>query len=284
MRLPIKVTALLALALVIGGVGVAASGLFDSTSPAQAAAAALDKSADEVRSALSDEVSPNRPLVIVLEIFQKGGYKVAPDGDFTSIATYGERVVAKEVLTPDADGNLVSITGELSNADGTPPVVEDLLGGSQTIGPTGNASNDNAELPPNPFPDADEAPGPTGNTGEYETDLADWLDEQLTLPQVIRDQGFTYVGRFELNGQPSIRYEYRETLGELPNGQSFDPPVVLVSVVEFVEANPLIIQESHYTVLKDGTLDLEEQTTVRSVTAGEPPAADEPDSSGDATS
>ena len=244
MRLSIKATALLALALVVGA-GAATLGLLNTTSPAQAAAAALDESAAEVRSALSAEISPDKPLVLVLEIFYKGGYKVAPGGDLTSKATYGERVISQEVLTPDANGNLVSVTGQLSNADGTPPVVKSIGGSSSAFNGTGDVQR-------------------------YDTNLVDWLDQQLTLPQVIRDRGYAYVGRFDLNGQPSIRYEYRETLSELPNGETFDPPLEMVSVMEFVEANPLIVQESFYQVLEDGTLELEEQTTVQSVTPGLP--------------
>ena len=88
--------------------------------------------------------------------------------------------------------------------------------------------------------------------------------------KTITNKGYAYVGRFELDGQPSIRYEYRETLGVLPNGQVFDPPIVSVVTMEFVEANPLLLRESHYIEQDDGTSTLEYQRTVTSVSAGEP--------------
>ena len=242
---------LLAAALLIGA-AVTAVLLVNSPSPAQAAAAALEESSAEVRSALSDDLGPDRPLVIVTDTFQRGGFKTAYDADdWTRMAIYDEQVTWKVVITTDASGMAVDITNDIANLDGSQPIVENLLDGTRTVAPTGNTGADNVEEP---------------------WDVAKWLDAQLALPRTKEEDGFEYVGRFELDGQPSIRYEHREKLGVLPNGQVFDPPIVAMIVLEFVEANPLLVQESHYVVQADGASTLEYRKTVTSVSAGERPS------------
>ena len=195
--------------------------------------------------ALKKNVSPDSPLVMVIEEFRKGGYKTACNHDsrYLSeyVAIYPERVLSKTVITPDSDGLVVSVTGETTPADGAPPVVRSLIDDSVVTGPM-------EELCPDPSGEEYAEP-------EDRWDLAGWLDAQPELPMHLEDRGYTRVGASSLDGRPSIRYE-RQT------------PVSL-SVFEFVEANPLLSQESRYTVQNDGGLVLEFQTTVVSVSAGE---------------
>lgn len=200
-------------------------------------------------SALVGNLSPNRPLVLVQETFQKGGYKTTPCDygprrvpDY--MAVYPERVVIKTVFTPDAAGVLASVTGEVTSADGTPPVLMSLLDDSVVNVPV--------EDWPGLCPDED------AYEPEYETHLGEWLEAQLTFPMAIETRGYTFAGRSTLNGKPSVRYENRSR--------------VSLGVIEFVEANPLLVQESHYTVLEDGTFVLDSQTTAMSWSAGEPTA------------
>ena len=241
--------ALLGVALVIG---VAASALLlDSSSPAQAAAETLERNGATVSAEVADAISPQRPLVIVMELFQRGGYKAGFPGDWDYMYVYGERVTSKQVITPDAEGRAANITEELSNLDGSPPIAENLLDGTRTVRPVG----------------ADGGTAPD----EESFHVADWLNAQLSLPKSLQERGYEYAGRFEVDGQPNIRYELRETVSSLPNGQEFDPPLQLLNRIDFVEANPLLGRESHYHVMEDGALVLDYQQTIKSVTAGEPP-------------
>lgn len=272
-----NISILLAAALVIGA-AITAVVMINAPSAAQAAATALEESSEEVASTLSDHLSPERPLVIVTDIFRRGGYKTADAADWTMMEIYGEQVTQKIVITPNASGMAVGFTDDVANSDGSPHIVENLMDGTRTVAPVGNTGTDDGGGPADGglLGDTDGEPGPTGNIGIDEPwEVATWLDAKLALPQTITGKGYEYVGRFELDGQPSVRYEYRETLGVLPNGQVFDPPIVSVSVMEFVEANPLLLQESHYVEQHDGTSTLEYQRTVTSVSAGEPttPAA-----------
>ncbi len=267
-----RISALIALVALIAGVAAAAILLLDSPSPAQTATEALRKSSATVRADLLADVSPQRPLVLTLELFQKGGYQTIED---RYITIYPERVISRTVLTPDSDGRLASATEKISTLDGQPPVRGEFLGIFSGDGPVGSTTEDAPTPPSNPSPgdqsqSADPSLGPTGHTGaESELDLAGWLNAQLQLPSVIQERGYTYAGRFSLNGQPSIRYERRSVISALPNGQVFDPPVVLLLVIEFVEANPLLGQESHYTILDSGELVLDRQTTTLSEVAEE---------------
>ncbi len=187
--------------------------------------------------------------MLVEEIFQKGGYKTTPCDygprrvpDY--MAVYPERVVSKTIFTPDAAGVLASVSGEVTSADGTPPVLISLLDDSVV------------NVPVEEWPDlcADE----DAYEPEYETHLGEWLEAQLDVATHAEESGYTFVGKYSLNGQPSVRYENRSR--------------VSVGVIEFVEANPLLVQESWYTVQTDGTLVLESQTTAMSWSAGEPTA------------
>ena len=74
----------------------------------------------------------------------------------------------------------------------------------------------------------------------------------------LETRGYTHAGRSSLNGLSSIRYEHRTQ--------------VSLSVIEFVEANPLFSRESRYSILDNGELVLDYQDTVLSVSAGEPTA------------
>ena len=96
----------------------------------------------------------------------------------------------KTVFTPDAAGVLASVTGEVTSADGTPPVLMD---------------DSVVNVPVEDWPDlcADE----DTYEPEYETNLSEWLEAQLTLPMVIEARGYTFAGRSTLNGKPSVRYE-----------------------------------------------------------------------------
>ena len=196
------------------------------------------------------DLSPESPFVLVEEIFQKGGYKTTPcnyGNRHVSLymAVYPERVLSKTVFTPDAAGVLANLTGELTSADGTPPVLMSL--------PDDSVVN----IPVEDWPDL--CPDESASEPEYDMDLNEWLEAQLRLPLVLEAEGYAYAGRFLLNSQPSIRYERRSR--------------VSLVVIEFVAANPLLRQESHYSILDDGTLLLETQMTVISVSAGEPEAA-----------
>ena len=184
--------------------------------------------------------------MLVQELFQKGGYKTTPcnyGNRHVSLymAVYPERVLSKTVFTPDAAGVLANLTGELTSADGTPPVLMSL--------PDDSVVN----IPVEDWPDLcpDEGVFEPG----YEMNLSEWLEAQLDLPDVIQETGYTYAGMFTLGGQPSIRYERRTR--------------VSLHVLEFIEANPLLVQESNYTMLDDGSLVLESQKTVVSVSVGE---------------
>lgn len=174
--------------------------------------------------------------MITLELFERGGYKTIEDG---YLVIYPERVLSRTILTPDGNGQVVSVTEEISSADGAPPVQDEFLG----IFPTAGT--------------------------EEGFDLAEWLNAQLQVLSIIEERGFTYAGRFSLNGRPSIRYELRSSMSALPNGQVFDPPAAALLVLEFVEANPLLAQESRYTVLGNGELVLDSRQTTLSVSVGE---------------
>lgn len=265
---------LLGLALIVGA-AIAAIMLINSPTSAQAAEKILKENSAKVHSELANDLSPERPLVIVMDIFQKGGYRTVHEDNPNHVAVYDERVTQKTVITPNTDGLAVSVDGELSNRDGTPPAVKDLLTGESVPAPVGNTGADDSSGTAPGRDDLTEGtegePGPTGRTGAIAMEpwsIKEWLDGQLGLPAALEQQGYKYVGRFELNGQPSIRYEHRVTLATLPNGQVFDPPVESVGVVEFIESNPLLGRESHYIVDADGTT-LEFEKTIKSVSAGE---------------
>ncbi len=188
---------------------------------------------------LKKDISPERPLVTVFETFQRGGHRRGYEnygpgeiGDY--IVIWPEWVIDKTVITPDSNGLAVSMTGETWSVDGTPPVVRSLFDDSVVTG----------------LPD----PDPSVPI-EEPWDLIGWMDAQLRLPQALEADGAEYVGRFELNGRPSIRYE-RLTR-------------VSLYVFEFVEANPLLFRQSSYSILDDGELVLDYQETVISVSAGE---------------
>ena len=202
----------------------------------------MAEDATRALSALVGDLSPERPLVTVFETFQRGGHKKAYGkpgrfefGDY--VAVYSEWVIEKTVITPDSDGLAVSMTGETWSADGTPPIVRSLFDDSVVTG----------------VPDRDPM-----SRFEEPWDLIGWMDAQLTRPMHLESQGYTYTGRSSLNGRPSIRYEYRTR--------------VSLSVIEIVEANPLLGRESRYSILDDGELVLDFQMTVLSVSAGEPTA------------
>ena len=201
------------------------------------------KPAEGAVEALKKNISPERPLVTVFEEFRRGGHRTSYGNHSSShlgeyVVIYPERVISKTVITPDSAGLVVSITAEIWSADGTPPVVRSLIDDSVVTSLPDSSPSVPVEEP---------------------WDLAGWLDAQLTLPMHLESRGYTYTGRSSLNGHPSIRYERRT-------------PVSL-SVLEFVEANPLLNRESRYSISDDGTLMLEYQTTVTSVSAGEPTAA-----------
>ena len=184
--------------------------------------------------------------MLVQEEFQKGGYKTTPCDygprrvpDY--MAVYPERVLSKTVFTPDADGVLANVTEEITSADGTPPVLVSLLDDSVV------------NVPVEEWPDL--CPDEDAYEPEYETDLGEWLEAQLDVATRIEESGYTFVGKYSLNGQPSVRYENRSR--------------VSLGVIEFVETDPLLLQESHYT-LEDGALVLEYRKTVMSWSAGEP--------------
>ena len=192
------------------------------------------------------DLSPEKPLVLVEEVFRKGGYKTSPcNYDSRQIleymAIYPERVIRKIIFTPDAAGVLANITEDITSADGTPPVLVSLLDDSVV------------NVPVEEWPDlcADE----DASEPEYETNLSEWLEAQLDVATHAEKSGYTFAGRSLLDGQPSVRYERRTR--------------VSLGVLEFVEANPLLVQQSYYTVLEDGGRVLEEQTTVTSLTAGQ---------------
>ena len=208
---------------------------------AAAAVAVLNSSrpAEGTLEALKRDISPERPLVTVFETFQRGGHKKGYGkpgrfgiGDY--VAVYPEWVMEKTVITPDGDGLAVSITGETWSADGTPPVVRSLFDDSVVTG----------------VPDRDPV-----HRFEEPWDLIGWMDAQETRPQAREADGYEYVGRSSLNGRPSIRYEQRTR--------------VSLTVIEIVEANPLLSRSSRYSILDDGELLLEYQNTVMSVSAGE---------------
>ncbi len=216
--------------------------------------------------------------MIVLELFRKGGYKTDDDATPTNpgdyIAVYPERALSKIILTPDPDGNLASVTEDISAVGGSPPVLISLLDGSEIVGPAPTLTDGGTteSQPSNARPHASASPAPAG-TGNR-ANLAEWLDSQLKLPLIaLKELGYAYAGKSTWNAQPSIRYERRSVIGALPNGQVFNPPLVLLDVLEFVEANPLLGHESHYTVTSDSELVLESQTSVVSISAGEPAAA-----------
>lgn len=175
----------------------------------------------------------------MFETFQRGGHRRGYEnygpgeiGDY--IVVWPEWVIDKTVITPDSDGLAVSMTGETWSADGTPPVVRSLFDDSVVTG----------------LPDPDPV-----YRFEEPWDLIGWMDAQLTLPQTLEADGAAYMGRFELNGRPSIRYERRTQ--------------VSLYVIEFVEANPLLFRQSSYSILDDGEPVLDYQETVMSVSAGE---------------
>ena len=238
---------LLGLGFIIGS-AITAFVLLNSPSREQAALETLERNFAKVQSEVANDISPQRPLVIAMELFQRGGYKAGFDDDWDHMYIYGERVTSKLVITPDADGRAVRITEEISNLDGSAPIVENLLDGTRTIGPVGNTD--------------------TSDSGVQEPwDVAGWLNAQSRLPREIQKRGYVYAGRFELDGQPSIWYELGEATSSFPAGQKFEP---LFSQIEFVEANPLLGRESHYRVMKDGTLVLDYEQKTKSLSAGEP--------------
>ena len=184
--------------------------------------------------------------MLVQEVFQKGGYKTTPCDYGSSrapdyIAVYSERVMSKTVFTPDAAGVLASVTEGIASADGTPPALISL--------PDDSVVN----VPVEDWPDL--CPDEGVFEPEYETNLGEWLEAQVEATLNAEAGAYTYAGRFLLDGQPSIRYERRTR--------------VSLHVLEFIEANPLLVQETDYTVLDDGSLVLESQKTVVSVSAGE---------------
>ena len=228
--LPMKrnlVLALIALIVLAGG-AAATVAMLNSSRPAEG-----------TLEALKEDISPERPLVTVVGTFQRGGHRRGYDnygpgevGDY--IVVWPEWVIDKTAITPDSDGLAVSMTGETWSADGTPPVVRSLFDDSVVTG----------------LPDPDPV-----YRFEEPWDLIGWMDAQLTHPQTMEANGYEYVGRFELNDQPSIRYEHRTR--------------VSLSVVEIVEANPLLARVSRYALLDDGEPVLDFQETVISVSAGE---------------
>ena len=273
---------LLGIALIVGA-AVTAMMLTNAPMSAQAAEKVLKENSAKVHSELAKDLSPKRPLVITMDIFQKGGYRTVHEDNPDYVAVYNQRVTQKTVITPDADGLAVRVEGELSNQDGTSPDVEDLLTGKPVIGPVGNTgADDNGGAAPGAddvLEGTDGELGPVGHTGAMEPwSIKDWLDDQLGLPAVLKEQGYKYVGEFELDGKPSVRYEHRVTLTTLPNGQEFDPPIESVGVIEFVKSNPLLGRESHYIVETDSEPVLEFEKTIKSVTAGEPKSDDDKDS------
>ncbi|MCY4581283.1 MAG: hypothetical protein OXE50_00565 [Chloroflexi bacterium] len=199
----------------------------------------MEQGAARVRSELLPDISPERPFVLVVEIFQKGGYKTSPFncvGNY--IATYPERVISKLVITPGHDGLVTSVTEDIRAIDGTPPVVRSLVDDSIITGPLEDP------CPPEEY---------TQPEGRW--DVVPWVDAQLDAAAHAEELGHTFAGRSSLNGRPSFSYERRTPAS--------------LSVLEFVEAEPLLSQESHYTVQDDGSLILESQTTVVSASAGE---------------
>lgn len=194
--------------------------------------------------ALKKDISPERPLVTVFETFQRGGQKKGYDYNYDPgelseyIVVYPEWVIEKTVITPDSDGLAVSMTEETWSADGTPPVVRSFL--------------DNSVVTDLPDPD------PVYRF-EEPWDLTGWMDAHQALPMDLESRGYTHTGRSSLNGRPSVRYESRTR--------------VSLTVIEIVEANPLLSRESRYSILEDGELALDYQETVLSVSAGEPPSA-----------
>ena len=193
--------------------------------------------------ALKKNVSPERPLVTVFETFQRGGHKKTYGNNYGAgdigeyIVVYPEWVKTKTVITPDSDGLVVSVTAETWSADGTPPVVRSLFDDSVVTG----------------------LPEPDLRMPVREPwDLIGWMNAQLDFPAHVEEWGYAYAGESTLHGQPSVRYEYRSR--------------VSLRVLEFVEANPLLNRQSHYSILDNGELVLDYQDTVMSVSAGEPTA------------
>ena len=189
-----------------------------------ATAQAMQQSSADVLAELLAAINPQRPLVLTLELFRKGGYKTHEDG---YIVVYPERVISRTVITPDGNGRVASVTEDISTFDGELPVRDEFIG---DIG------------------------SPPGNDG-IGWDLSEWLEALSRFWSEIEAGGFAYVGKSLVKGQPSVRYE--------------DRSAVSLRVLEFVEANPLLGQESHYTILDDGELVLEFQTTTVSVAAEE---------------
>lgn len=186
-----NISMLLVAALVIGA-AVTAFMMISAPSAAQVAAAALEESSDEVRSNLSDDLSPDRPLVIMTDIFRRGGFKTADADDWTLMEIYGEQVTRKLVITPDASGMAVGITDDVANLDGSPHIVENLMDGTRTVAPVGNTGADDGGEPADSglLDDTDGEPGPTGNTGiEEPWKIATWLDAKLVLHQNDHQQG-----------------------------------------------------------------------------------------------
>ena len=210
---------------------------------AAVAVAVLDSSraAEGTLEALKKDISPERPLVTVFETFQRGGHRKGYDYNYDPIelgeyiVVYPEWVIEKTVITPDSDGLAVSMTEETWSADGTPPVVRSLFDDSVVTDP----------------PDRDPV-----YRFEEPWDLIGWMDAHQAFPLRLESDGYTYTGRSSLNDRPSIRYERRTR--------------VSLSVIEIVEANPLLGRESRYSILDDGELVLDYQETVLSVSAGEP--------------
>ena len=221
------VLALVALIVIVGGAAAAVT-VLNSSRPAEGTLEELKRN-----------ISPERPLVTVFETFQRGGHRrgyenFGPGEIGEYIVFWPEWVIDKTVITPDSDGLAVSMTGETWSVDGTPPVVRSLFDDSVVTG----------------LPDPDPSV-----LIEEPWDLIGWMDAQLALPQTLEADGAEYVGRFELNGRPSIRYEHRTQ--------------VSLTVIEIDEANPLLGRESRYSILDDGELVLEYQKIVISLSAGE---------------
>ncbi|MDE2836248.1 MAG: hypothetical protein OXL97_01890 [Chloroflexota bacterium] len=216
----------------------------DSPPTAPEALEALERSAARVSAELLPDISPERPFVLVTEMFEKGGHTFGRfDCMSNYVAIYPESVISMTVITPGSDGLVADVTGDIRAVDGTPPVVRSLLDDSIITGPLEDP------CPPEEYTE----PGDRW-------DVAGWVGARLEFPRILQEErGYTYVGRSFVNGQPGFRYEDRSR--------------VSLYVIEFAETNPLLIRTSRYTVQDDGKRVLDSQETVISATAGEPEAS-----------
>ena len=96
----------------------------------------------------------------------------------------------------------------------------------------------------------------TGDVFEFElapdtTTLYDWLKMSAARPQrLLNDEDFEYAGRGRLNGLESVIFEDHYGADGHEDGVAFQAPRIRL---EFVEADPLLNRETHYTTRIDGT-------------------------------